>query len=377
MTSTKLLDNYGKDIKNVLDPTLITGSSINGKLYAVPVNKEAAYQWGYAFNKTFVDKYKLDTSNVKTVADAEAMFKVIKQNESDVIPLAVGGNAGTINLLPYDPIVSQTFPVAMNVINNTKKMINMYESDDVKNLFKTMNSFYKAGYIPKDAATTKSYTDKQKSGKVFATLITYTPDLELNFPALYGYSAVYCPLQTPTIAGTAGTGAMQAISTTSEDKERTMMFLNLLYSDKTLINMLDYGIENQHYVKKGDNVADLPSGVTASTNGYTANKWTVGNEFLSYLVPIDKSDKWDKYKKFNTTAVKSPALGFNFDNSKVSSQVAQINTVVSEYYPSLMSGAVDPDVYLPQFNSKLKSAGVEDVIKEAQTQYDTWTAIKK
>lgn len=373
LTSTGLLDKYGKDIKKVVDPTLLAGSSIDGKLFAVPVNKEAAYQWGYFLNKTYVDKYHMDTSKIKTIADIEPLLKTIKENEPDVVPLLGGGGTGNMQLMPYDPIISQNFPVGMKIGDSSKKMVNLYETDEVKSLFQTMHTFYQAGYIPKDALT-KDFTTSLNAGKIFATIVAYTPDVEYNY---HGLSVVYCPLEKPIVAGTAGTGAMQAISNTSSDKNRAMMFLNLLYTDKTLLNMIGYGIEGRNYVKKGDNVAALPDGVTSSTSTYSTNVWTVGNEFLSYLQPTDTATKWDKFKAFNKDAVQSPALGFNFDSTNVASEVAQINTVISQYYPSLMCGAVDPATYLPQFNSKLKAAGLDTVVKEAQNQFNKWSSTKK
>ena len=37
---------------------------------------------------------------------------------------------------------------------------------------------------------------------------------------------------------------------------------------------------------------------------------------------------------------------------------------------------VDPEVELPKFISKLKVAGIDDIIAEAQKQFDEWKALK-
>ncbi|MNO07261.1 hypothetical protein D3C81_2293850 [compost metagenome] len=48
-----------------------------------------------------------------------------------------------------------------------------------------------------------------------------------------------------------------------------------------------------------------------------------------------------------------------------------------KYYPSLMTGSVDVDAILPKFNEELKQAGMDDVIREVQTQLDAWRRGRK
>lgn len=375
LTQEGLLEKYGKDILEVLDPSLIKGASINGDLYAVPVNKEAAYQWGLLFNKKYVDKYSLDITKIQKLSDAEPLLKTIKENEPDVLPINMTSSNHLMNALPFDFITGGKLPGALFLDGSTTTIFNQYEKPEMKEYFKTMYGFYQAGYIPKDVATI-TQSSVEQTGQWLMSMISYTPYAELVNSARLGYDVVFQPLQAPIIAGTAGTGAMQAISSTSGDKERTMMFLNLLYSDKTLINMVDFGIENTHYIKKSENVIDDLPGVTAQTRTYNPPAWTVGNQYLTFLRPNEKSDKWDKYKAFNSTAQKAQSLGFTFDSTNVTNQVSQINNVLNQYIVALATGSADPDKYLPEFLDKLKTAGVDDLIKEAQTQFDKWSAGK-
>ncbi len=55
-----LLDSHGKELKETLDPALIEGAQVDGTLYGIPANKEAARQTVYTFNKRLVDKYNFD-----------------------------------------------------------------------------------------------------------------------------------------------------------------------------------------------------------------------------------------------------------------------------------------------------------------------------
>ena len=101
---------------------------------------------------------------------------------------------------------------------------------------------------------------------------------------------------------------------------------------------------------------------------------TQGNRFLLHLKQGDPADIWDAYAKFNEEAYISPTFGFNFDNGNVMNELTAINNVYQEYIPSLMVGATDPAVKLPEALEKFKKAGSEKVVAEIQSQYDAWKA---
>ncbi len=379
LTKTGLLDKYGKDLKKEIDPALLTSSSINGDIYAVPVNKEAAYAWAWTFNKAYLDKYNLDISNIKTLADAEPLFKIIHEKEPDIPTIVADKGFAMYNYLPYDPIngSASTLPGVIPLDGKSTKIVDQYELPEYQEYFATMHKFYQEGYIAKDAATNTADPNIEKSGKYFARQISWTPDA-VGTPDVYGVTREAALIQKPAIFSSAGTGAMQAISNSSDDKERAMMFLNLLWSDKTLVNLVDYGEEGTDYVKVDDNTIDYPSGVTGKTSEYSnVSAWCVGNQRLSYVRKGIPADHWTKVADFNKQAVKSPALGFSFDNTNVKTQIAAMQNVLNQYLPSLAVGAVDPTTYLPQMVQKLKDNGMSDLLKEEQAQYDKWRTSKK
>ena len=68
-----LLEKEGKDLNELLNPALLEGVRVNGNVYGIPSNKEAARQKVFTFNKNLVDKYNFDLSNVKTLEDLEKL----------------------------------------------------------------------------------------------------------------------------------------------------------------------------------------------------------------------------------------------------------------------------------------------------------------
>jgi len=166
---------------------------------------------------------------------------------------------------------------------------------------------------------------------------------------------------------------MWGIPRQADNPEASMKFLDLMYGDAELVNLLDWGIEGKHYVKVSDNVIKYPEGVNILTNGYNLNmSWLFGNQFLAYTFEGEDPDIWQKMKEFNDQAVKSKAMGFTMDPESVKTEIAAVSNVVAQYYLVLETGSVDPDKVLPEFNQKLKSTGLDKVIAEKQRQLDAW-----
>ena len=73
----------------------------------------------------------------------------------------------------------------------------------------------------------------------------------------------------------------------------------------------------------------------------------------------------------NNNAKKSPLLGFVFDPSAVSSEIAQVTAVSSEY-AALYNGSREIDEFYDDYISRMKAAGIEKIREEAQRQLDEY-----
>lgn len=360
-----LMDQYGKEMKELIDPAFLEGAKMDGELYAVPTNKEVGQQAVLSFNNELVEKHGLDISTVNSIADLEPLLAVIKEKEPNVSPIATFDA-----FLPFDSILQEEMPFAFRLDGNTDEVINKYEEEITMETLKTMHSYYNKGFIRPDAATS---TDSWplETPNWFVRKELYQPYAESIWSRSAGYEIVTRPLQEPYVFNGSVTGSMQAISATSKNPERAMMFLNLLNSDPYLRNLLDKGIEGVHYEENEDGkIKDLP----ARVEKYNMPSFAIGNQLILKLYEDDPEDKWDAFKEFNENSIPSPVLGFYFDSNPVRSEIAAISNVSSEFAPALLKGAVDPEQYIPAFNEKLKQAGMDKVLEEIQKQYDEWKA---
>ncbi len=103
----------------------------------------------------------------------------------------------------------------------------------------------------------------------------------------------------------------------------------------------------------------------------------MGDLFNTYVLDTEPVEKWEAFKTFNEEAVEAPVFGFDFDATPVLTEVAGLRNVLDEFGPSLYTGSVNPDEYLPKLNEKLKATGIDKIIAEIQKQIDAWEKTSK
>jgi len=376
---TELVKKNAPKTWEQLHPSFITGSAINGKNYAIPANKELAHQWGLMFNKALVDKYKFDLTKVKTLADLEPMLKTIKDKEPGVTPFQNSGSENADRLLDWDRIGDSGYPGSLYVNSTDMKVINELDTKEYRDYIKLMRKYFQAGFINKDSVSTNyDWMTERKAGKCFVWSDSLKPFANEERTASYGLPLIQIEMTPPVVTTYDTTGSMQAISKTSKNPEMALKFLELFNTDPILNNLINFGVEGTHWVKKGDNLIDFPDGITGQNSPYNpGTPWMFGNQYINYFRVGENTQKWEAFKKFNNDSIAAKSLGFNFDNEPVKSEIAACINVYREYNPGLVTGSVDPDKVLPEFLKKLTDAGVDKVIAEKQKQLDAWKAATK
>lgn len=361
-----LMDKYGKETKAAINPAFIEGAKINGKLYAVPANKELGKQSVWRFNKKYVDKYNIDITKVRDLESLEPYLKLIKEKEPDIAPLS--SDKQFKPYLPFDYILDDNLPFAVYLDTKDFKVVNQFETPEMMKALETMHRYYKAGYLRADVATLTNGND-EKTGKWFVGKCDTQPFADSLWSTSLQYPVVSTPMHDPLTLNMSVMGSMQAISTTSGDPERAMMFLNLLNTDPKLRNMVDSGIEGTHYKKIGDNMIE---DIQPRAKDYDMPTFSLGNIFITYLQKGDPANKWDEFKKFNEASKNAPTLGFHFNIEPVKTELAAVKNVAEEFNSVLLTGSVDPKEYLPKAIEKFKAAGSDKITAEMQKQYDEW-----
>ena len=379
-----LLAQYGKDIIANINPAYLKAPILDGKLYAIPTGKDMFGNGGVLVNKAMAEKYGFDFSNVKTPADFEPMLQTIKEKEPGVVPFlsTKGDHTSYFTQDYYEHIGAAEVPVGYEKTDGAVKVINLAEADQFKTIVKMTEDWYKKGLLNKDIATLQDGMPIKKAQKAFMWAEQLKPGKDAEMKAQLGYDLIQVSAYSGKqyFVGTADlTNSQLVITRTSKDPARSMMFINLLFSDKQIKNLLDWGIEGKNYKKIGDNQIDFADGVTAETSGYTGlAQWAMGgSQFLDYLWANEAPDKWQKMEAFNNSAKPMKTLGWTFAQDAVKTEMATMIPIGKTYGEPLAEGIVNYDTYYTtKYKTALETAGIQKVIDEAQKQVDAYLAGK-
>lgn len=376
----KPLDNYlskdGAEVTKALG-NYIKAGQINGKQYSVPCIRNMANAYGIVMRKDIVDKYQIDTTKLKTLDDVEAMFKKVQAGEPNlVMTMSQSASTSMYSYMFTTDALGDGFGVLANSGLDNLKVVDITQTPEYATNLKLLRKWFQQGYILKDNATnTQAGPSLIKSGKVFSYFTNLKPGFDMQSSNSCATPMVSATL-IPAFSTTDGVaGYSMAIPVTSKNPEKAMQFINLLYSDPQVINLIDWGIEGKHYTKVSgsNNVIDYPSGVTAENTGYGLNMgFEFGNQLLSYVWKGDSPDLYTQLDSFNKSAKVSKAFGFMFDGSSVKTEYAALTNVKNQYKIALEDGALDPDEILPKYISALKDAGIDKYVAEKQKQLDAW-----
>ncbi|WP_160689610.1 ABC transporter substrate-binding protein [Clostridium sp. C2-6-12] len=376
-----LIRSKGEGINLALGEEYLNSSKIHGKIYGVPTVKDMTSGHGVKIKKELLDKYKIDIGKIKNIEDFEEFMKIIHKNEPNQYLGVMGGTSivDSFGVAAFGDKLVDGYGVLMN--SDQLKVIDYYETPEYAEILKKIRKWYTLGYIYPGIVTNKENDILlMKENKLYGSTAYLNPlSKYLETKALT--SPVEIVTIYPAIKSTATiTNFMWAIPSYSKNTEKAMEFLNLMYTDKDIINLLGYGIEGMHYKKVADSeeIIDMISDKPFEQNGYNLNQeYMFGNEFISNIWNGNPPDIWKQIDNFNRNSVKSKAMGFVFDAKPVVAEYMEVSRIVSEYKPALENGAVDPEKVLPEFIGKLKAAGIDKIVSEKQKQLDEWAKNSK
>lgn len=385
----ELLPTYGADLLETIPEGIWDCAKTNGYdgmgIYAVPALKDTATQYCWDVNGTLLAELGYDVDAVCEAgldfysAEFEAMLKAAKDAKgNDFYPLLIEAvvlerMATTTAIVTGDISGGNVLSYYYDAANPSKdigsQIVNKYATPEFEAFAKKVYEYAQKGYISpscQSTATANDYrTATQNSGEYLFGTQSYAFGCELDYATARGIDVRMVPAAAAYMDCTSGQGAMMAISVTSKNPERALMFLNLLNTDPYVMTMLNYGVEGYTYNTNDDGTISF-----IGENRANYSPWTNGVGNVRILPPTDAQgvDFWDRFSAYYNAAEALPYGGFIFDGSALETEQAAIANVYAEYGFNLMSGAVNPDEVLPEFLAKLEEAGITALVEAANEQ---------
>lgn len=377
-----LLSTYGSGIVEVMGQENIDACRVAGVLYGLPNNRDMAQGRGCASIGTeYLEGIGYDLSGDSEILrisldELNDIYEQIheKYPDKEVYRPSTGSMSQFSNV---DSLGGNIFGV---LLDNGKelKVENLFTSDFYMDYCKRMYDYNQKGYISQDAATdTTAGTELVKAGALMSYTTGGKPGIKAQETNLCGRDMTIIQTMDDYVSSTSVASFPWTIPITSANPEAAMRYLNELYTNPDLANVMAWGIEGEHYQLGDDGLADFPEGVDASSSGWNHSMgWLMPNQFITHIWTGNSPDLWDEMKEFNGSATVSAASGFTFDSTNVANEMTAVQNVYNEYQASVEYGFVDPETGIAEMNEKMMSAGLQKIIDEKQAQLDAWAAAK-
>ena len=384
----ELLEEYGQGIIETVGTELLASTTAKGHIYGVPSYNNKAQDTYFCIRTDIMEKYGLEdkVKGIKSVEDITEILETIKGDDSFVAP--IGGKQTTFtnsygflydtvdDPLMFDSLGAASLRLAGVAVDQDKtQVINLYEQEAYARLLDIIRDWYNKGLIYKDSAT---YSESSPALVTNNVIACYFCDSELGVEVSQSL-ATGCDITcVKVLDGIIDSGRMRqfvwGIPTVAKEPEAAMKFMDLMYTNADIVNLLTWGIEGVHYEAKADGTIGLPEGVTSENSGYYLGglDFLFGNTFLAKVWEGNDPNLRQNAKAAMDSHRVSPLVGFSIDTSQLENEITAISNAVSEYRYSLECGIFDPADSLKEFREKLKSCGADKYIEEVQRQLDEY-----
>ena len=321
-----------------------------GYTYGIPFGNNTASAWGFLMCKDVCDELEIDTASISTLEQLHQVLQEVHVVYPDMIPVVSDyGDANT-----FADIDLLTEGAGCAVVNG--QVVNLCGTSEFLERCTLMQQWYEEGLILLNAQLNQAGRDSwMKDGLAFgsfARLDRYTAR-ELEYAL--GEPVECIVLEENYYAHNTSEEAF-VIYAYTEDVDRCLQVLELIYSEEELLHLCVYGEEGEDYVFGSDG-AVLPT----EKGTYVNWCWPMRDRIPA---PYSSEDPaWYAEMKEEV---------FRFDNSMVANEIYQCGEVLKKYYEVLCAGAIEPTEGIRRMNEELVAANQEKVRIELENQWFAW-----
>ncbi len=372
-----LLQNRGSALLELFADSMEAGS-VSGRQLAVPAQVYSANVIGMAYNKTWADAHDIQVPDSMTFDELSDLLYDVAAADPEMMAYFAG--SGTLNalqfLVGYEGFGSEASYGAILDSSEDTTIINLYDSQLFRDYCVRMYEWARDGIMTGDPTDTNTSQDYFNAQSLFFLSGVMGPKTQATYSASAanaGFEVGYCMLGESQLTNSYLTEYMWGIAANCERPDKAMDFLNYLYSDGNVANILMYGLEGDNYefVDGSDTIIQI--------NGtYEPSFYVGGNEASMYIKYPAGEDYIDQLQAIADEAVVSPLVGYMFDDTNFQTESSVISSTIQEYLPRLQNGMCESEQetldLVDEFVARLETAGINDVIAANQEQLDAYLA---
>jgi putative aldouronate transport system substrate-binding protein len=392
-------------LKKAFSKELIEANKTNGKLYVIPLT-----QFFYDVDCIFIRKdlrEKYGLAPIQSYDDFKVYLDKVKENDKTLVPLALRGDRGFYKLFENEAkqtnfrtgIAGVGAPMNVVLSDDGKKVLNAVAFGDPQSLYDGFTAplnkqhYFEqpydkyvefSKYLEKDVMVQKDAQGLFVAGKAAAgegpisTFSNLKQKLQSAVPGsdleMFVYNSKVREMQPGAIGVTYKANNNLVIPVTSKNADRTMKFLDWLYSSSDNHDLFDLGIEGVHWNKDGDK-GYKP---TDSFKNYNFPNYQLTlNPVMSRINTNNDPEvlKYMDYSAKEDTYYRVPLASFIFNSEPVKTEVAKVTPKHNEYYP-IMKNGLDANwkTTMEKENKDLTALGMEkiraELVKQVQEYLD-------
>ncbi|MFV0503134.1 MAG: ABC transporter substrate-binding protein [Lachnospirales bacterium] len=361
-------------------------SKIDGKVYFVPCNMAKVNANAVLIRGDLREKYGME--RLVSEDDLARYFKEVATDKDSGVSFPYNASQHNDNLRKVLINLKNDWALMEGSLINyfTYEYSEDFTQDDVFWLFKSenymdyakqMKKWADEGYWSKSAIA--NATDPKESF-LNGTSASYVQNLG-TVGALASEVEIAHPEWKPEIYDlfpntnrflSSYTGDGIAVVANSKNQERAFMALDILKFDESLYRLVRHGIEGKHYEivnettwKPSEEMERYPYG--------NAFSWGFKNTMYDMTREGTFSDQVTLGEIWTDKALSLPTDAFSFDDTNVKNELANLQSVYTQYVPLLDLGLVDNvEETLIELNSKAEIAGLPKIKTEVIRQIEEY-----
>ncbi|MGN1121538.1 MAG: hypothetical protein ACI4RV_04150, partial [Eubacteriales bacterium] len=333
-----------KTLTKYIHPTIFSTTTINGKVYGVPVNFAMNGQYEFlVFNKDLLDKYGYSVHDLRKIESMGDYLALIKQNEAGYYPISdLPELAGAeiyddilFSLSDLTTVSTSSYPVYLN--NNA-----------YMEYLKTTASYRANGYV--------AANDGVENARYAIEYVTSDHLIDREWTDENGTTYQAYLYDIPRVTTSEAFKSAMCVSAYSIHKTEAAELIELFNTDSELANLLQYGIEGTHYRVSDDGIVTFID--TPDEDTYRMDNFVTGNTYIKYATQ-ENADYVENAKESNLSTAPSTFFGYtiSFDDASSESIYDCVKTFSARALELMQSGEMSVDEVFNIASRQLNALG--------------------